>query len=171
MLGPLGLPELGGNVAQWIIAISSTGILALLARSVLQYRGQSLDSEEKIRDHYAREVARLSSKLDEQTKGFREDLQSAENFYRGLLSQSDEQHEKCRRECEECRGRLRELEKTVDGLQAQIRRYSTDKLLILHEDDMIKPPAPHAVASAKRMKRDNNKNDGDKPMRDEGDIL
>lgn len=176
MLAIFPSPSGIGTIPQWLTALFSAGVLGALLKFGLKWRGQTLDSDEKIRDHYAKEVARLTSKLDEQTRGFREDIRSLEDHYRKQLADSDQRHEECQKDRDELRLELRNMHEEIAGLKAQIRRYSTDRLLVL-EDDRLIQQAPKSLASAKRIRRginrkarqDDQQERQDK--RDEGDNL
>lgn len=125
-----------GTLPGWITAASTTtGVVTL----IVSYwrRGVSLqrlanEDEENIRDHYAQEVQAL-----------RGQLLTIEQHYREMLEQSDRRHA----ECEDARTEIRT---ELEGLRSQIRLASTDRVLLMEKDP---PPAPHARAAAKRVKR------------------
>ncbi len=149
----------GGTLPQWLAAIFSGSVLAAVLTFITRWRGQSIGSDEKLRDHYAQEVARLSEKLVGQTATFREQMQTMENHYRQLLQDSDERHEACQQDRDKLRLEINEMHAEIAGLKRQIARYSSDNLVVLEGSDL---KAPEATKSAKRVKR---------ILRDEGDNL
>lgn len=133
------------------------GALGIVLKYRLGTKKLTLDSEEAIRDHYAKEVARLTEKLEAETKNFRETIQAMEAHYRRMLEDSDRRHEECQRDRESLRAEVRKLERHVEGLEAQIRNYSTDRLLMLESRAPPSESAPHSLAAAKRLKENGDK--------------
>lgn len=121
--------------------ILGAGGLGIILKYRLGTRKLDLDSEEAIRDHYAKEVAAL-----------RQQMLVLEQHYRNMLDASDRRHEDCQIDRDRLRDRVRELEKHVEGLERQISQYSADRLIVL---ERLAPPsesAPHSLASAHRIK-------------------
>lgn len=161
-----GVPQ-WGTVPQWIAAVSATGILAALLKFGTNWRGQSLTSEEAIRDHYAKEVARLTKKLDDQTREFRSDMNGMEEHYRKMLAGSDKQHEECqkdrvlmREDNEKLRLEMAEMHDEIRGLKRQIVRYSSEAVLVLENGSPPSATAPEAVKSAPRAKKATEQDNG-----------
>lgn len=89
-----------------------------------------------IRDHYAAEVTQL-----------RAQLVTLEKHYREMLLASDRRHAECEQARTEMRGRISELEDHVRGLEAQMRRYSSDTVLKLAGE-----PSDQVVEAARRVR-------------------
>src|SRR6476661_2102616 len=79
-------------------AICGAGGLGLILKYKLGTRKLDLDSEEAIRDHYSKEVERLTKKLDGETERFQKLLFEMEEHYRKMLEDSDRRHEECQRD-------------------------------------------------------------------------
>ena len=155
------VPIIAGTLPQWIAALFSAGIFGAILKFGLGWRGQTLDSDEKIRDHYAKEVARLTDQLNQKSLAWTEQIQGLEAHYRKMLEESDRRHEECQIDREALRKELNDMHAELTGLKRQIARYSTDKLLVM-DDESGGPSAtaPSSVAAARRSKR----------LRDEGDL-
>src|SRR5690348_5151445 len=117
-----------GTLPQWIAALASAGIFGALLKFGLGWRGQTLDSDEKIRDHYATELKRLTDKLTEETGRFRTQMMEMEDHYRKMLTESDRRHEECQVDRDKLRQELNKMHSEITGLKRQISRYSTDKM-------------------------------------------
>lgn len=130
-----------------ITVLLGGGALGIILKYRLGTKKLGMDSEEAIRDHYAKEVAR-----------FQGTMQSMEGHYRRMLEDSDRLHEECRVDREKLRSELtgmhdqiRTHKEEIEGLKLQLKRYSADKVLLLDSD--AKKKAPLAVKSAKRVKK------------------
>lgn len=136
-----------------ITLILGAGGLGIILKYRLGTKKLDLDSEEAIRDHYAKEVARLTEKLESETQGFRATMRDMEEHYRRMLSDSDRRHEECQRDREALRQEVSNMHDEIRGLKRQIARYSADALVILEDRGCPSDAAPHAASSAARVKR------------------
>jgi biopolymer transport protein ExbB/TolQ len=161
------LPSLSGagTLAQWLIALFSGATFAAVLKFTLGWRGQSLDTDEKIRDHYSKEVLRLTARLDDLNKVFRDEMQSMEEHYRKMLDASDHRHEECQKDRDSMRQEMIEMHEEIAGLKRQIAQYSSNRLLVLENGSRPSSVAPDATKSASRVQRVT------RDKKDEGDIL
>ena len=149
MLAAFINPDIAGTLPQWIAALSGAGIFAALLRFGLGWRGQTLGSDENIRTHYAEEIKRLTSKLDERHEEYRQEMQSLESHYRAMIEDSDRRHEECQVDREKLRREMNDMHDEIAGLKRQIARYSADRMVLLGDD----PYSPEARKSAPRVRR------------------
>lgn len=138
--------EIVGTIPGWITAATAvSGLIWAFLKFGLGWRGQTMADDADIRDHYAQEVAALRGKLDGQEAHFL----SLESHWRTILEASDRRHQECEEARQAMRREINAMHEEIAGLKAQIRAASTDRVLRMEE----KPPkAPHARASAKRVK-------------------
>jgi len=141
MIAELPVFLAGSTPAQIITAIFSGGTFAAVLGFVIKWRGQSLSSEEQIRDHYAGEVARLANRLDDKDEAYRK----LEGHLREMLAESDRMHAECLRDRDALNRRVKELEVNVRGLEDNLRQASASKVVALDP-----PQAPEATKAAKR---------------------
>lgn len=147
-LGGYGVPNaILGTVPGWITAGSMVTLLGLIFRHLQTMKKLALGDTSDIRDHYAREVERLTAKLASRDTQFAE----LEKHLRDMSRSSDDRHAECVREREALREELA-------GIKAQIRAASTDRVLFL-EDRCAKPSeeAPQSLAAAQRLKEGGGK--------------
>lgn len=119
-----------GTFFQLLTAIFSGGILGVLATFYVRNRKLTLDAAAVLRVHYADELERLARRADE----------------------SDQRHEECELSKRDLRKELDALHDELRGMKRQIAEYSADKLLLLEDRGCPSDVAPHAVASARRVK-------------------
>ena len=109
--------------------------------------------EASIRDHYAKEVEQMRARLD-----------AADKRYVDLLEKFDEHREEANRRYIQaveyhdlCVAERTELREAIEGLKAQLRAASTDRVLLM-EENCGKPSesAPHSLGAAKRLKENGN---------------
>lgn len=131
-----------GTLPGWITAGSMVTLLGLIFRHLQTMKKLALGDTADIRDHYAKEVERLTAKLAMRDSQFSE----LEKHLRAMSKASDERHDECVRERELLREEL-------SGIKAQLRAQATDRVLIL-EERCAKPSeeAPHSLAAAQRLK-------------------
>lgn len=147
----MDLPSFIGNstLPQWLTALFTGGGLFWF---IIQWRGQSMSSEEQIRDHYAKEVKILRDRVDAKDEQF----VRIERHWRTMLQEEERRHEECRQDREALRDRVTTLENELTGVKRQIADYSSDRLMVLEgaTGGGTKPSdvAPHAAASAPRVK-------------------
>lgn len=162
-------PTIVGTIPQWGMFATTATILGIIVRWQLGLRKLSVDAQQvevnahtaanineaDIRDHYAKEVERLTEKLENKDQHFA----ALENHWRNMLDASDRRHEECEKARAELRVELSEMhskigkaESDLRGLYSQIAELSSDKLVIL---DGRKPSkvAPEAAKSAHRVKK------------------
>jgi flagellar motility protein MotE (MotC chaperone) len=130
-----------GTLPGWITAGSMVTLLGLILRYRLGSRKLDLEKnaqiqvdEQSIRDHYAKEVARLTQKLDDQSTAFRKDLLDIEERYRKLLEEEEERHRVCLSDRDALRKRVADMEDEWRGLIRVITQASIDKVLMLPGD-------------------------------------
>jgi dsDNA-specific endonuclease/ATPase MutS2 len=128
--------SLAGTLAALFSGATLIGVLTFITR----WRGQSIGSEEKLREDMGRELGAL-----------RKQLLELERHYRDMLRESDRRHEECQTDRTRLQERVRHLENEVNGLHRQIARYSSERVLELDNDC----PSAKVVAAARRVK-DNN---------------
>lgn len=119
--------------------------LGVVLRYKLGQQKLAADSEADIRDHYADEVKALREKLNLQEQYFR----GLETHLRGLIDESDRRHSECEAARVEDRRERSRMQDEIDGMKAQIRAASTDRVLRMEKDP---PEAPHSRAAAHRVK-------------------
>lgn len=132
-----GLPSWAGTLPQLITAISSAGILGFLVklylgRAEIGVKAQKikLDAEAILRTHFSGELTRLSERLTSSENG----------------------HAACRKECEECRDRLRKLEDDYQGV-LRIISFNSSTLLLGSDDrpsEVVKEAAIRVLESLAR---------------------
>ena len=127
-----------------------------LAAVLSHWRGlRALDDAKlvDIRKHYADELASLRAR-DEKRDGAMREL---EKHWREMISLADARHAECVAERDELRDQLNLLKVELEGVKAQIRASSTDRVLLM-EENCGKPSqeAPHSLAAAKRLKKNGN---------------
>lgn len=125
------------------------GALGIILKYRLGTKKLTLDSEEAIRDHYAKEVSRLATKLDEETKAFRATIEGLETHYRTMLTASDQRHEECQKDRVVLRSEINKMHDEIRGLKRKMLQNSTDAALLLNDEI----EAPHAKAAAPRVRR------------------
>jgi hypothetical protein len=124
----IGLPqELLGTIPGWITSGGVIAGLGILVKRELGLKKLSIDSsaqeatsESAIRDHYSKEVARLTSNLTE-----------LEARYRKLLDESEARHEKCVGDRDALREQVDALEDKWRGLLRVVTQASIDKVLLI----------------------------------------
>lgn len=123
-----------------------------LAAFLTHWRGlRALDDSKlvDIRKHYADELKRLSDR-DEHRDAAMRDL---EKHWREMIKLADARHAECVDEREELRGHLNDLRVELEGLKAQLRASSTNRVLLLEERCATpSEEAPHSLAAARRLK-------------------
>lgn len=140
-----------GTIPQQVTAVSASGLfvsmLGILAKLMLG-KGQLINaSEADIRDHYAEELAALRKERADDKAEFAR----VERHLRDMASESDRRHSECESARAEDRRERSRMQDEIDGLKRQVPELSADKLMRLEG----KPSeiAPHAAASAERVKK------------------
>lgn len=101
------------------------------------------------RDDYAAELAALRAERRQD----REDALKIEKHLRTMIEESDRRHEECEAARREMRIEMDGMHAEIAGLKRQVPEVSADKLLVLEGNGKPSDTAPHAVASAGRVKK------------------
>ena len=135
-----GLPPFVANssLAAVLAALFSGGALATILAFVTRWRGQSIGSEERLRQDMARELEAMRAQMRE-----------LESHYRRMLEASDKRHEECEKDRTALRRELNAMHEEIKGLRSQIRAQATDRVMEMEQNP---PPAPHSRAAAHRVK-------------------
>lgn len=153
-----------GTPLQAATAIFSGGILATLLGFAIKWRGQSLNSDEQIRQlmaealaeerkTHAAEVDRLTKKLDAKDEQFIR----IERHWREMLEASDKRHDECEDARRELRGELDKMHSEIRGLRTQVLEKAKDAVLLLDANgDERAKRAPESVKAAKRLDESGN---------------
>lgn len=133
--------------------ITASGIISLVGlwwRRDVALRKISSSEAGDLRDLYAAELAAVRAERAQD----REDALTVEKHLRQIINESDRRHEECEAMRRTMRTEMDAMHDEIAGLKRQIPAASADKLLIM-EGNGIKPSeaAPHAAASAERVKR------------------
>lgn len=160
----------GSTLAQWLIALFSGGTFAAVLTFVIKWRGQTIDKDEtlrehyakldtEIRDHYAKQVAELRAERAADSAEYAK----VEKHLRDMCADSDRRHEECEANRRAMRKEMDGMHDEIRGLKRQIPEASANKLLVMEGSPGPKPSdtAPDAAASAVRVKRI-TENGGDK---------
>ena len=124
-------PDIIGTIPQWLTGGAVTAFIVMMFRDSANLRG-----------HYAKELDRLQTTID----GLREKL----NTHERAAEDMEARYTKRWRDCEE---ESAELRAEVAGLKRQIAKYSADQLTILEQIGCPRTAAPHASASANRVRK------------------
>lgn len=127
-----------------------------LAAVLSHWRGlRALDDANlvDIRKHYAEEIAALRARDEKRDEAMRE----LEKHWREMINLADKRHAECVAERDELRDQLNALKVELEGVKAQMRAASTDRVLLM-EENCGKPgqDAPHSLAAARRLKENGN---------------
>jgi hypothetical protein len=142
------------TLPQWISAFASSGLFIGVLTFVLKWRGQSIGSDAALREDMANELEAMRRRDDERAASF----MKLESHWREMLEASDRRHDECEEARRELRRELDKMHDEIRGLRVQIREASTDRVILLEGNghgNGHKPSdiAPHAAASAPRVKR------------------
>ncbi len=137
--------------------LSTSGIITLVGlwwRRDIALRKLASSEAGDLRDSYAAELAavRAERNLD------RENAIKVEKHLRGLIEDGDRRHEECEISRRNMRKEMDEMHEEIAGLKRQVPIASADQLLIM---EGAAEHAPHAAASAERVKEIGERN-GDK---------
>jgi septal ring factor EnvC (AmiA/AmiB activator) len=127
-----------------------------LAAVLSHWRGlKAMDAADiaDVRRHWAEEVAALRRRDDERD----ETIRGLEKHWREMINLADQRYTECQAERDELRSELAAVKRELEGVKAQIRASSTDRVLLM-EENCGKPSeeAPHSLAAAKRLKENGN---------------
>lgn len=135
-----------GSLAGWITALSATGVFGVVLTFLLKWRGMSLGEDESIRGHYAKEVQRLTDKIESMDKLWRKQLDDVEARANKRIEESELRHEECLADRDALKKRITELEDDITGLVRLIAQNSAEKVLHLGDDI-----SPHIRSAAERV--------------------
>lgn len=143
MLELFGIPITG-----WITSGGIITLVGLWWRRDVALRKISSSEAGDLRDLYAKELAAVRAERAQD----REEALNVEKHLRDMVNQSDKRHEECEAARQLMRKEMDEMHDEIAGLKRQIPAASADKLLVM---DGRSPSeiAPHAAASAERVKR------------------
>lgn len=127
------------------------GALGIILRHRLGWRKLTLDSEGEIRDHYAKEVARLTEKLNEQSSAFRKDLVELEQHWRAMLAEAEKRHDECLKDRDNLLNRVNQLEDELRGLIRVITQASIDRVLHLPSTEPLSDDIREAAARVEKI--------------------
>lgn len=146
MISPLEI--LGIPITGWLTSGGIFTLVGLWWRRDIALRKISSSEAGDLRDHYAEELAAV--RKERMTD--REEFLRIEKYMREMIDASDAKH----RECEDARQKMRvemdTMHEEIAGLRRQVPIASADTLLVL-EGSKPSEAAPHAAASAERVKK------------------
>lgn len=134
------------NLVGIILGGTALGVILRYSQGM---RGLRDAESANIRDHYAKEVERLTQKLDRQTHNFHE----LEKHWREMLEASDHRHEECEKARAESRAEMDAMHDQLRGLKDQLKQYSADTLIMLERNGKPSQSAPESLKAAERIKK------------------
>lgn len=142
-------PDLAGTVPQWLTGGGVFALVGLWWRRDIALRKISSSEAGDLRDHYAEELG--SVRLERVSD--REEALKVERHLREMIQLSDRRHEECENARVEDRKERARMQEDIDGLKRQVPEASANMLLVLEGNGKPSEVAPHAAASAERVKK------------------